>query len=260
MALFMDGPACTITELTEEDSGLLATAESVGINVTAKLRLAMGELRSELEAWLIRPRASMSAVPGLAWSQPARVTQVVVTPELKRWEKMQALSMVYRDAYFSQLVDRYQGKWDEYAKLARYARDQFMANGIGLVSDPVPVADVAVLGTMTVPSQQAGGMFYASVAWVNAMGQEGAASAAASITVPAGSVMTLMAENAPPNATGFNVYVGTVPAMMPLQNSALLPVGGSFTYLPGMSSSNQMAGTGQKPDYVRPLPRTLLRG
>ena len=37
MALFLDGPAVTIDDLIAEDSGLLATAQTVGINVTAKL-------------------------------------------------------------------------------------------------------------------------------------------------------------------------------------------------------------------------------
>jgi hypothetical protein len=253
MALFTDGPAVSITDLTDEDSGLLTTAQVVGINVTTKLRLAMAELRSDLEAWLLRSGSATQTAP-------AGIGQVVATAELARWEKMQALAMVYRDAYFSELTDRYQGKWDEYTKLTRYARDQFATAGIGLVNDPVPVADLPVLGTETVTSAQAGGMFYAAVAWVNAEGQEGAASASSSIVVPAGSVMTAMAENAPLNAVGFNIYVGTVPAMMTLQTAAPLPVGTAFTYIPGAFSSNQVAGTGQTPDYVKALPRTMLRG
>ena len=48
MALFTDGPACTIDDLIDEDSGLLDTAQTVGINVTAKLKLAMSEVQSEL--------------------------------------------------------------------------------------------------------------------------------------------------------------------------------------------------------------------
>jgi len=261
MALFTDGPACTIDDLIAEDSALLTTAETVGINVTAKLRLAMGEVQSELETWMLKPQqaAPMSA-PGVAWLQSPGIAQVVVTPELARWEKMQALSMVYRDAYFSQLVDRYQGKWDEYAKLTRYARDQFVANGIGLVNSPVPRATLPVLGTETVLSVQPGGNFYACIAWVNGAGQEGAASDAASIVVPAGSVMTLMASGAPTNAAGFNVYVGTAPGALTLQNSTALPVGVSFTWIPGLFTSEQAPGTGQKPDYVKPLPRTMLRG
>lgn len=256
MALFTDGPAPTINDLADEDSGLLETAATVGINVTAKLWLAMSEVQSELETWLLRPQP----VIGPPWIQPPAIDQVVVTRELARWEKMLALTMVYRDAYFSQLVDRYQGKWDEYAKLTRYARDQFVANGIGLVADPMPRAELPVLATESVPSQQAGGTFYACVTWVNVAGQEGAASDAGSITVPAESLMTVMATGAPPNAIGFNVYAGGVPATMTLQTQVPLQTGGTFAYVPGLPTSTRKAGTGQRPDYVKPLPRTMLRG
>jgi len=261
MALFTDGPACTIDDLADEDSGLLAAAEAVGINVTAKLRLAMSDVQSELENWLLRPQpVSGYGTFGPVWIQAPVIGQVVVTRELMRWEKMQTLSMVYRDAYFSQLVDRYQGKWDEYAKLTRYSRDQFVANGIGLVADPLPRAGLPVLGTMGAPTQETGGTFYACVTWVNKAGQEGAASDAGSLVVPAENLLSVMAEGAPLNAVGFNVYAGTVLAMMTLQNSGAVPLGSTFTVVPGSSASSQIAGTGQRPDYMKPLPRTILRG
>ena len=34
MALFVDGPACTIEELVDQDAGLLETAQTCGINLT----------------------------------------------------------------------------------------------------------------------------------------------------------------------------------------------------------------------------------
>jgi hypothetical protein len=48
--------------------------------------------------------------------------------------------------------------------------------------------------------------------------------------------------------------------MMTLQNAAPVAGGQSFTVVPGASSSSQIAGGGQKPDYVKALPRTILRG
>ena len=54
------------------------------------------------------------------------------------------------------------------------ASESFIASGLGLVSDPVVQAAPPVLSTT--PGPQSGGTFYASVAWVNAAGQEGAAS------------------------------------------------------------------------------------
>lgn len=256
MALFLDGPAVGIDDLINEDSGLLDTALTVGINVTAKLQLALSEVQSELETLLLRLQSAV--VVGLI--QPPSIGQVVATPDLARWEKMQALAMVYRDAAYTQLIDRYKNKWDMFAKLTQAARDQFIANGIGLVNSPLPIAAIPVLGTVSVASVQAGGTYYACVTWVNAAGQEGSPSPAASIVVPAENLMTVMATGAPANAIGFNVYAGTVLAMMTLQNSVPLPVGGTFTDVPGEFSSSQLPGTGQVPDYVKALPATIMRG
>ena len=57
MALFVDGPACTIDDLTDQDAGLLGVAQTTGINVYAKLRLAQEEIGTDLQLWLIRPRS-----------------------------------------------------------------------------------------------------------------------------------------------------------------------------------------------------------
>ena len=257
MALFSDGPACSIDDLIDEDSGLLDTAQTVGINVTAKLKLAQGEVRSELLTLLLRLQAPAGSV---VWVQPPGIGQVVVTTDLVRWEKMQALAMVYRDASNTQLIDRYKAKCDMFIKLTQVARDQFIANGVGLVTDPMPKATVPVLGTVSTPDSQTGGAFYACVTWVNAAGQEGSPSVAGSIVVPAHNLMTVLTSDAPAKAVGFNVYAGTVLAGLTLQNSSPVAPGQSFTYVPGASASSTNLGTGQQPDVVKPLPATTMRG
>ena len=171
---------------------------------------------------------------------------------------MMALSLVYRDAYFSQLVDRYQAKWEEYSQLTRRAYDKFVASGMGLVGDPIAIAQAPVLTSVAGP--QKGGAFYASVAWVNGRGQEGAASAASSITIVDGNLMTVSAVNAPAGISGFNVYSGSSLTALFLQNSVALPPGASFTCVPGAVTQGRLPGAGQAPDFVRPLVRTLLRG
>src|SRR5689334_11770909 len=114
MALFVDGRASTIDDLTDQDAGLLDVCLNTGINLSTKLRLAADEILTDLELWLNQSQSSLDSL----WRQSLRVEQIVVTAPLKRWETMHALALVYRDAYFSQLVDRYQAKWQEYAKLA----------------------------------------------------------------------------------------------------------------------------------------------
>src|SRR4051794_38210546 len=112
MALFADGVTCTIDDLTDQDSGLADVAKTCGINVTTKVRLAHEEIVTEIHLWLERKRPAQDMV----WAPALRMEQVVVTPALKQWEVMTALSLFYQDAYFSQMVDRYQAKWDAYSK------------------------------------------------------------------------------------------------------------------------------------------------
>jgi hypothetical protein len=254
MALFVDGPATTIDDLTDQDSALLDVAQTNGVNLTTKLRLAMAEIRSDLELWLLKPRPTLGEI----WSPALRVEQLVVTPTLARWETMRALELVYRDVYFTQVVDRYQAKWQGYMKLAGEARESFLAAGLAGVSDPLPRPLPPLLTSAT--GVQPGGLFYASVAWVNAAGQEGQASAASSITIADGNVMIVAATGPPSNAIGYRVYAGTLLNGMLQQNPVALPVGAAFAYLPGQVTSGTLPGAGQKPDFIHPVARTQLRG
>jgi hypothetical protein len=245
MALFVDGPACTIDDLRDQDAGLLDVSLGTGINVSTKLRLATEEIRTDLQFWLDRSRPAFDAL----WAPILRVEQIVVTAPLKRWETMHSLALVYRDAYFSQLVDRYQAKWNEYARLARAARESLIAEGLG--APPL---------LSTTPGPQSGGTFYASSAWVNAAGQEGLASYASSITVADGNLMTMAVSGAPGNAIGFRVYAGTSLDALFLQNSVGVPAGVVLTYVPGQITQGSLPGRGQEPDFVHAMTRTLLRG
>ncbi len=259
MALFVDGPSSTIEDLADQDAGLLPVAQTAGINISAKLRLAQQEVQIDLELWLLKPRLTIDiSWTDVLWRPVLRIEQVVVTPPLKRWETMHALALTYRDAYFSQLVDRYQAKWQEYATLARDARESFVASGLGLANDPLHRPKPPVLASVEGP--QSGGTFYASVSWVNAAGQEGAASEASSLEITDGNLMTVAAVNAPNNAVSFRVYAGAILNSMFRQNDVLLPIGATYTYIPGLVTQGSLPGDGQQPDFVRPLVRTLPRG
>jgi hypothetical protein len=254
MALFIDGPANSVDALMDEDSGLLDTAETCGINVSRKLRLAWEEIQSDLYLWLDRPRPALEVV----WAPTPRIDQIIVNDPLRRWERMSALAHVYRDAYFSQLIDRYQAKWDEYTALTRSAREILIATGLDLTGDPIRKAEPPLLNTTV--GAGVGGMFYASVGWVNAAGQEGQTSDASSIAVAAGRYMTVSTAGTPSNAAGFNVYAGSAPDSMALQNASPLASGSSYTYVPGMVSGGRGPGRGQCSQFKRRLTRTILRG
>ena len=253
MALFVDGPTQTVDSLRDHDSGLLDVAAGAGINVTTKIRLAHKEIEGELRYRFERPRSWMFESPGVF-----SLEQVVVGDTIRRWEAMLSLAKVYEDAYFTQLVDRYQAKAQQFVVYSRVAFENFLSAGVGLVSDPVRQASAPTLGSVTGP--QKGGSFYASVAWVNARGQEGAASVATSGTVADGHLMTISATGLPPNLAGFNVYVGSQLDGLTLQNTVPVLPGALFTYIPGWSTNGRPPSVGQVAEYTRAIPRSILRG
>ena len=59
MALFTDGPMCTVDDLIDHDSGLLDVSKTSGINAGTKIRLAHEEIATDLQLWLDRPRPSL---------------------------------------------------------------------------------------------------------------------------------------------------------------------------------------------------------
>ncbi len=244
MALFVDGPVSTAGDLARIDAGLLDAAESHAINVTTKLELAHDALAADIQLWLDRLRGP-------------RMDQVVMTETIRHWEQMQALALVYRDAWFADLAERYRVRWDEYSRQSRDAYERFVAAGLALVSDPLRKAAPPVLDSFAGP--QTGGVFYASVAWVNARGQEGAVSEASSLEIPDGQILTVAPGPAPRNATGYNVYVGTLLGSLTRSNDVPLPPTVNFTYIPG-TNSGEAQPSGQAPDFVHPLRRVLLRG
>lgn len=245
MALFVDGPVSTAGDLARLDAGLLDAAESHAINVTSKLELAHDALASDVQLWLDRLGTF-------------RLEQVVTTDAIRHWERMQALALVYRDAWFADLAERYRVRWDEYSRQSRDAYERFLASGMALVSAPLRKAMPPTMSSFAGP--QPGGSFYAALAWVNAAGQEGAASEISSLAIPDGRILLVTAGEAPRNGTGYNVYVGTSLEALTQRNDVPLPAGASFTYIPGNPTSSRQPGTGQNPDFIRPLRRVIPRG
>jgi hypothetical protein len=245
MALFTDGTISTIEDLVAQDSAVLEVAGTENIDLSTKLVLAKDELGVELGV-LLPP----SIIPDLS--------NVVVTTPLRLWHTYQTLALVYRDAYYSQLNDRYEGKWREHADRAKWAADRLVRTGVGIVSDPLPRAEAPDLSLAT--ALQPPATYYASVAWINRYGEEGATGDWRSLTATDGSTLQVRAVNPPANATGWRVYVGFSPEEMMLQNQDPIPVNHSWLYGTSGFINGKKPGAGQAPNYVRALPRILQRG
>jgi len=244
MALFTDGALTSIEELKGHDTQLLNVATTEGIDVTRKLALAQEELSVEVSGLLAR----MSGAPGMG--------QVVVTPPLRLWHIFRTLEMVYRDAYNSQLNDRYGGKRDEYHVMAQWAWDHVTRGGLGIVGDPVEKA--AMPEVTPASGGLADGTYYVAVAWTNAAGEEGCGSSPPVIQLSGGSFE--VRTTAPPYVQGWNVYCGTGPEAMTIQNGTVLSTRETWVAPATISTNGRQAGLGQVPTYRLPVPRTIQRG
>ena len=255
MALFSDGPPSTVDDLVLQDSFLLNVANTEGIDVTAKLQLAFNEVGIEVVAIFGREASIYAPVLGQA---PLDVNHLSVTPALKLWHTFKCLELVYRDAYFNQLNDRYKAKWAEYQNQASWSRSKFIDTGAGLVIDPLPLPDPPA--TFFQPGTTAGGTVYLSITVTNAEGEESSPTPAAQVVVPDQQQLVVSASTLPSNATGWNVYLGMSPVLLTLQNPSPLILGGSWTVTFPVVMGGQPLGIGQAANVTRDLPRRIMRG
>lgn len=249
MALLTDGNPNDTEGLRVFESAILDVAHVEAIDLNAKLCLATEEISQDVLD------ALLGHVPN-GQRRRLGVSDVVVSPQMKRWQALHTLAVVYRDAYNNQLNDRYQSKWEEYRELARGARERTYGFGIGLVATPIPRAGTPVLGATA--GALAGAIYYAQVSWVSASGQEGSASPTTNFQTTDNSLLTVAAVNPPAVAVGLNVYVGLTVSTMTLQNSALLGIGATFT-LPGLVAGPS-PGDGQAAEMFVTGGRILRRG
>jgi hypothetical protein len=256
MALFTDGTAVGIEDLTTQDSGLLEIAVVEGINLTTKLALAQDEVAMELKALFERARTNY--VFGLTYSA-VRLPNLVVNTPVRLWLVYQTLVLVYRDGYFNQLNDRYKAKWNEFASLTRWAKDKLIETGVALVTDPISQAGAPTVNSVAAP--ESAGTFYLSVSFVNAAGEEGKPSVPVTFTTADGNAPDVLPANAPANAAGWNFYGGLSPETMYLQNGSPLDLGTDFAFYPSAAvTAGQLPGDGQAPNFYRAIPRLLQRG
>ena len=255
MALFLDGPPSAIDDLVQQDSFLLKIAGTEGINVTNKLNLAYNELQIELTSIFGREASIYAPVLGEASLDTAHIA---VTPALKLWHIYRSLELVYRDAYFNQLNDRYHGKWAEFQRLSLATRTLYIDTGAGLVIDPLPQPAHPII-TFEAASQ-AGGTAYFTITFVNAEGEESSPAVVVASAIPEGFVAIVGTGAPPSNAVGWNLYGGTSPETLSLQNSSPVTIGAICQFiLPGVVSG-VVPGTGQVPNLTRDLPRRIMRG
>jgi hypothetical protein len=245
MALFTDGTISTLEELREYESAIYDVASTERIDLSRKLALAQQELEVELTARLFG-------------DDPGSIGRVVVTAPLRLWHTFRTLAIAYRDAYNSHLNDRYQGKWQEYERLADWASKSLLETGIGMVTTPVPKAPPPVLSTTAGSAEAA--MYWVRAAWVGVAGEEGCPSDPGVLSAPEGAVPVAQAGEAPPNVSGWNVYAGLSIEDSRLQNSSPISLGANWVMPATGLAPGRRAGEGQSPSIYKRIERVLRRG
>src|SRR5690242_3768002 len=262
MALFTDAPISTLDHIAAQDSGALDVASTEGIDATTKLSLAQDEVGIEIVAAASRSPFSQAAPsvwwPGMVLTTALQLSSIVVTPPLRLWHTFHTLELLYRDAYNNQLNDRYLGKWRAYTDLSKWASSLLMQTGVGLVSDPIAIAQRPQVDITTGSFQSA--TYFVQAAWINSRGEEGMASAVASASALDQTSIRVTAQNAPANATGWNIFAGLSIDAITLQNSEPISIGEPWLLPVSGLVSGSSPGTGQAPTYYRVLPRYFQRG
>jgi hypothetical protein len=253
MALFTDSIS-TVQDLLSQDSSVLVTAQTENIDLNQKLAAAQQEIGIELTTLMQRS----NTYDWQFWLQPdPQLNNIVVTPPLQLWHVYHSLALVYRDAYGNQLNDRYQGKRDQFQRLAKWAMDKLIETGIGIVSDPLPRASAPQL--TSIPGGRPAATYFASVSWLNTAGEEGQAGDAGSLTTTDGNTLAVQPLDRPANAAAWNVFVGLSPDTLALQNGA--PLDPNQIWIQAAPpAAGRGPGSGQAANYLRALPRVIQRG
>ena len=181
-----------------------------------------------------------------------------MTPPLRVWHTYRTLEMFYADAYHCQLNDRYAGRRDQFHERAKWAYDKLLQIGLGIVT--MPVAKAATPTATTAPGGPlANGTYYVTIAWVNRLGEQGAAAAPVDVTT-AGNTVLVQPGQSPVNATGWNVFLGTDPGALVQQNPTPIGTGQTWLQFAPPALGGGKPGLGQEPNYLQPLPRLIQRG
>lgn len=241
MALLVDGDLNRIEDLKAQDSSVLDVASSEGIDLEAKLNLAWQEIQAEVESFLVQEGG-------------ATVEQVAVSMACRAWHVWKTLEAVYRDAFFSQLNDRYGQRWRHWATLAEQQRVRVFDMGLKVVSQPMPrPVDVEVEVTAgNLPA----GSYWLQAAFVSEGGAESAPSRVRALGAVGPHGLTVRV----PGTLAWNLYAGLAPGQVTLQNAEPVAAGEAWVMPETGLVTGRAAGTGQVPDRTVARIRRSWRG
>ena len=247
MATFLNGSMPGLLDLKMYESGILDVANTEGIDLNDKVVVARDEIASELLMFLVE-RSNIRP----------KLEQVARTTTLRQWHILHTLEAIYRDAFFNQLNDRYQQKWQEYQRLVQRAREIAIGSGVGLILNPIPQAGSPVLtaasGTLAPAS------YFVRMAWLGLNGAEGEPSDVRAVELTNNGVLQVTPPAAPAGVAGWNVYVGNSGDQLSLQNGRPIAIDTAWTMASAGLVAGSTPGDGQIPDQYLSGQQLVRRG
>jgi hypothetical protein len=235
------------------DGSATTVAADEGIDLQAKLRISEAWITDEAGEYL-RWESGASLAGG---ESGITVRNAVVDERLKRWHLMNVLASLYRDASYSQANDRYQQRYQAYAKDAAARRMEYFQHGIPFVGNPMrrPPAPVVTV----IAGTQAAAAYEIAITRVDGQGRESAGSVATGVEAGAGTSITVAAQGLE-GSNGFNVYALYSDSRMRLQNNGVLSGSAVWTLPAAGLAEGAVLGTGQRPEGIVRQRRVLPRG
>jgi hypothetical protein len=220
------------------------------VDLSAKLMVAEAEIGIVLDEFLQKR---------IGQSRTNVLSSVVVTPALKHWHTIHALSLIYADVLNRQVNQKYESKWKEYKERARRAAANYFQLGVGLVEIPLPKANMPIV--WEVAGLLAPATYMVRVAWCNAIAETGSASEAVAISLDAGGGFGVrVSDTTPAGVVGFNVYAGQVDQAPRKQNQAIVGIAHEWFVPAGGLVEGAALPKGQEPDWFVRNDRVLQRG
>jgi len=237
MALLVDGDVSRIEDLKAQDTSVLDVAASEGIDLEEKLNLAWQEVQAEVEYFLAQEGGAV-------------VEQVAVNVSMSCWHAWKTLESVYRDAFFSQLNDRYGQRWRHWVSLTEKQRVRVFEMGVRVVSRPVRrPAEVEV---SLIAGNHAAGSYWLRATSVDESGQESSPSRVRALGAVGPHGLMVSAGG----TLSWNLYAGARPDSLTLQNEEPMAAGTAWVMPETGLMAGRRMGSGQIPDStVGRIPR-----
>ena len=244
MALLIDGSWCEVDDLQAYDVSATTVADEEGIDLAAKLSLSEAWITDRVDAFV-------------RWESTLTGQNALVSEPLKRWHLANVLAMLYRDASFSQVNDRYEKKWKVFQQDAAERKAEYFLAGVPYVGNPVRHPSAPAVNLIV--GVQPAAAYSITVTRVDWAGRESALSDLTAVQAPAGNGITVSA-NGLAASDCWNVYATNGDEPMRKQNSDALDATATWGLPASGLSAGQEAGDGQAPDgWVRQR-RILPRG